>query len=772
MEYHISLQNITGKKIYPLGEDFRGRSSDGTELSFTNYYMEKDGRPFFGVSGEFHFSRMAQDRWEDELVKMKMGGLNVVSTYIFWIHHEEEEGRFDFTGRRDLGRFVRLCWKHGLYVILRVGPFAHGEARNGGLPDWLYGKPFQVRSLNEGFLACVRRLYTQIADQVEGLFFQDGGPIIGVQIDNEYMHSSAPWEMTTGISNEWVFGGDEGDAYMLGLKELAAACGLHPVFYTCTGWGGAAAPDSMLSLWGGYAFRPWIFYSHKGEHPATEEYLYQDFHHNGVVCNYDFHPRYAPEDKPYACCEMGGGMMCSYYYRFQYPYKSVDAMANIKLASGCNFLGYYMYQGGSNPLGRNGLYLNEGQVSRISYDYQAALGEFGQVRESYRRTKNLHYFLAAFGEVFCGLQTVLPVGASFLDPRDVDTLRYAVRTDGKRGFLFVNNYQDHVQTKDRASETVVLALEEEEISFHFGIGAEENAILPFHLDLDGIDLVQATAQPVTRLDRDGKGTFVFFVPKGMKGSFVFEAGAQVENTRTASTQTAYSQGSCHVCPEDLTAEEFTVRKGEKCIRILVVDRTLADNLYPVSGGRLVFTDQALLEDERGIRLETTSPVNLVYCYPAGGLEDRAGVSVADSPAAGILGAYRFSTRAWQSGKGEDLSVEQVGPGRYTVAFPGNLYTGVKDMRLQVTYSGDIGHAFLGNRLVHDNFANGAVWEIGLRDFAGELPEGQMVLYITPLREGSCVNVESAMAGRREEGGTQTAALHQVQLSPVYEIQVS
>ncbi len=204
----------------------------------------------------------------------------------------------------------------------------------------------------------------------------------------------------------------------------------------------------------------------------------------------------------------------------------------------------------------------------------------------------------------------------------------------------------------------------------------------------------------------------------------------------------------------------------------MVDRTLADNLYPVSGGRLVFTDQALLEDKKGIRLETTSPVNLVYCYPAGGLEDRAGVPVADSPAAGILGAYRFSTRAWQSGKGEDLSVEQVGPGRYTVTFPGNLYTGVKDMRLQVTYSGDIGHAFLGNRLVHDNFANGAVWEIGLRDFAGELPEGQMVLYITPLREGSCVNVESAMAGRREEGGTQTAALHQVQLSPVYEIQVS
>jgi len=393
MAYELSLRGLTAKNIYPLGDGFRGRSKDGTELSFTNYYMEKNGKPFFGVSGEFHYSRMSDGRWEDELVKMKMGGINVVSTYVFWIHHEEEEGIFRFDGCRNLRKFVGLCQKHGLYVILRVGPFDHGEARNGGIPDWMYGKPFEVRSLNEGFLNCVRRLYVKLAQQVEGMFFQDNGPIIGVQIDNEYMHSSAPWEITTGISNEWVFGGNEGNDYMLGLKELASECGLLPVFYTCTGWGGAAAPDSMLPLWGGYAFRPWMFYSYKGEHPATEEYVYQDYHNNDFVCTGDFKPAYKPEEKPYSCCEMGGGMMCSYYYRFRYPYKSVDAMANIKMASGCNFLGYYMFQGGSNPLGRHGQFMNEGQVPRISYDYQAALGEFGQVRESYRRLKSVHYFV-------------------------------------------------------------------------------------------------------------------------------------------------------------------------------------------------------------------------------------------------------------------------------------------------------------------------------------------------------------------------------------------
>lgn len=88
---------------------------------------------------------------------------------------------------------------------MRVGPFDHGEVRNGGIPDWMYGKPFEVRSLNEGFLMYTRRLYLQIAHQAEGMFFQDNGPVIGVQIENEYMHASAPWEMTTGLLPDVIF---------------------------------------------------------------------------------------------------------------------------------------------------------------------------------------------------------------------------------------------------------------------------------------------------------------------------------------------------------------------------------------------------------------------------------------------------------------------------------------------------------------------------------------------------------------------------------------
>ncbi len=135
METSLSLKNFRPVPRFSLGPDFADVSPNGDRISFNNYFMEKNGSPFPGISGEFHYSRMDPCRWEDEIIKMRMGGINIVSTYLFWNHIEEEEGTFDFTGRRDLRLFVNLCAKHGLYVILRIGPFDHGEVRNGGLPD-------------------------------------------------------------------------------------------------------------------------------------------------------------------------------------------------------------------------------------------------------------------------------------------------------------------------------------------------------------------------------------------------------------------------------------------------------------------------------------------------------------------------------------------------------------------------------------------------------------------------------------------------------------
>ena len=738
MTHKMDLTGFRSGTPYHLGPDFSGSAPNREKVSFNSFYMEKNGMPFYPVSGEFHYTRMDDRRWEDELIKMRMGGVNVVSTYLFWNHIEEEEGVFDFSGRRDLRRFVELCKKHGLYVILRVGPFDHGEVRNGGLPDWLYGKPFEVRTTNPEFLQYVERLYTKIGEQTQGLFFKDGGPIIAVQLDNEYMHSSAPWEMTTGISGEWVFGGNEGETYILALRELALKCGLTPAFFTGTAWGGATYSERVLPLWGGYAYRPWIFYSHKGEHPATEEYIYQDYHRDGIKCTDDFEPAYQPSERPYACCEMGGGMMCCYYYRFIYPYKSVDALANIKLGSGCNFLGYYMFQGGTNPIGKNGTYLNESQVPKLSYDYQAALGEFGQIRESYSRLKAIHFFTRFFGERIAPKETVLPEGASKISPEDLETLRFAVRTDGKSGFLFINNFQDH-RTMPEKKEQVTIQTAKETYQFDISIASEENAILPFHFDLDGILLHQASAQPVLRTIIHNRITYVFMVPDGMDGKFSFEEEAKVTGSKPL----------------------FTVQKGDKAVDVLVLSREEANRLFILRDGSLILTDAALLEDENSaLRLETVKAENILHCYPPDRLQGKAR-RMADQ---GPFGVYQANTAE----KKIDISCEPTAPCRWKLRIPENALDGVKDVRLQIRYQGDIGMLFLNDVMISDNFCNGDTWEVGLMEHKDKLP-GTMVLKISPIREGANVNVESAMAARNEEVKALIAELQQIKVQPVYEI---
>ena len=121
--------------------------------------------------GEIHFSRLPHEYWEEAILKMKSGGINVISTYVFWSIHEEKEGVFDWSGDRDLRHFLELCKKHNLNVLVRIGPFCHGEIRNGGIPDWIYGRPFEVRSNDEGYLFYAKRLYHNIAEQLKGLYY-------------------------------------------------------------------------------------------------------------------------------------------------------------------------------------------------------------------------------------------------------------------------------------------------------------------------------------------------------------------------------------------------------------------------------------------------------------------------------------------------------------------------------------------------------------------------------------------------------------------------
>ena len=728
MEYvnKIDVHNIKKKSIYLLPEEFSGTSADGHYLDFTNYYMRIDGRPFMAVAGECHYSRVSENQWEETIIKMKMGGINIVSVYVFWIHHEEIEGRFDFTGNKNLRKFIELCKKHGLYVILRIGPFDHGEVRNGGIPDWVLGKPYDIRCASEGFMVQTKLLYEKIGEQVKGLLYKDSGPIIATQLENEYMHSAAPWEIMYGSTDEWIDSIRDED-YIPKLKELARQAGIDTPFYTCTAWGGAFAPtDEVMPLWGGYAYMPWIFLNYEGDHPLTQEYIYRDYHNDKIPSTYNFEPAYRPESMPYACCEMGGGMNVTYNYRFTVDPESVDAMANIKLAGGCNFLGYYMYRGGSNPKGIRSEFMNEGQCPKITYDFQAPIGEFGQVRESYKRLKRIHHFVTNFGQQLAELETVLPDGAGDICPEDTDSLRYAVRSDGRRGFIFINNYQDHTENHDLKDRTIEIKLDDEEIILKsLSLAANENAILPFNMKLyGGIIIKWASVQPLSVIEEEDKVTYFFFTPKGMEPAYVFD------RVDKEGSDFAYSGEQLFENKIIFGTEKNPIDSKTKEVHIVTLTWQQALDFYEYEKDghkQYIITDEDILIENGNI----------------------TAVSVQDV---------------------SEASYRQCGYLKYELDLPpANEMEGLKDMILSVDYLGDVGQAFVNGYLVHDNYCNGTPWEIGLKEIYERFPEsvgGKMVIRIVPLKEGKRVDASSVMAGRMEIAGHKMGELKEISIKEI------
>jgi len=150
-------------------------------------HFELDGKPFQIISGAIHYPRIPREYWRDRLRKAKAMGLNTVETYAFWNVHEPEPGKFDFAGQNDIAEFIREAQQEGLYVILRPGPYVCAEWEFGGFPPWLMKDPqMVVRTAYPGFIEAATRYLQQLALQTAPLQIGNGGPIIAVQVENEY----------------------------------------------------------------------------------------------------------------------------------------------------------------------------------------------------------------------------------------------------------------------------------------------------------------------------------------------------------------------------------------------------------------------------------------------------------------------------------------------------------------------------------------------------------------------------------------------------------
>lgn len=700
-----------------------GKSPSGGTIEVNNLFITRDGKPVVPVMGEFHYSRYPAEQWEQEILKMKAGGVNVIPSYVFWSVHEPEEGQWEWNGNRNLRRFVELCKKHDMDVIVRIGPFGHGEMRSGGIPDWIFAKNLDVRSDDPTYLDYTKKLYNAIANQLEGLYYKDGGPIIACQLDNELQHSAAPWAINypgekvldftsasydkgitkLGVSVQYdaITTADLGNKHMETLYSIAREAGIDVPFFTTTGWGNAAVlPGKAIPVTAGYTYPTWFPDQRKSDFNMMKN----------IWAEPDYSPvRYNSLDYPSASAEMGAGIQIVYDKRPICTPEAAEALMLRCLAGGSNIIGYYMYHGGTTPRMQNGRgdFLSDQPmgVPKMSYDFQAPLGEMGIEAPSFRTLRVIHNFLDDFGDRLAPMQPVMPENVKTMTPENRDDLRYAARMSANgKGFLFLVNTQDHdLDRHDMSGLNVKLNLPgNETIIFGgkkgFTLPKNTSAVLPFNFDMDGALLKWATAQPLMKIDDKGTPHYFFTVHDGMVPEFVFANGPDKT-----------------VIPGFNST--FTVKGSKGKVKVTVLPYADALNAIKLNGKLLITPAMVVPEAGEKVKLLSMGDPDIDYIvYPAKTGFRKQTVSVEPvSP---------------------NLMINKNVPARMEITFTDKAadHPQVNEYFLMVPYTADLAMAFLDNAMILDHFWQGTPWRIALNRYADKMSQGKPLgFYFRALR---------------------------------------
>jgi hypothetical protein len=707
-------------------------------IEVTGGWLTRGGRPWFPVSGEFHYSRYPNGQWEEELLKMKAGGVTAVASYVIWIHHEEAEDRVRFDGDRDLRRFAGLCARHGLDFVPRIGPWSHAEVRNGGLPDWLLDRTRAPRTDDPAYLAPVRTWFTEIARQLRGLERASGGPIVAIQIENE-LHDR-PGHLRT-------------------LKRLAQEAGLSAPLWTSTAWGGVRLPgEDLLPLYGGYPEAFWT--EADGGWPDTcRKHFFFTHERDDEAIGPDLRPARRPgttgavDRVPWITCELGGGMAVAYHRRPRVEAADVGALGLTKIGCGSVWQGYYMFHGGTNPAGEL-TSLQESHATGypndlpvLTYDFQAPLGEYGQLRPSYHELRLQHLLLDGFGHRIAPMRSVLPERTP-TGQHDRDTLRWAVRTDGTSGLLFVTNHQPHEPLPDHPDTAFTvdfpnaspLTLPSTPVTVPSGAFF----CWPLRLDVAGLRLEWATAQPVCTVEADGRTVLVLAATDGIAPELALDADT-VTSVAAPSGDITPIAGRVLVSgvrPGTDALIEVDAAEGTP-VGLPVLDAATARTVYrgrAWGAERLVLCEDGVVFDAfRGdeVRVHSTAAEPSFAVLPApdaalvaagarvrqaadgvftrctieaGPLPDTTATVTsirpggpAPAPVTGVQG--RASVPA---GKDVDAAAAE-----YRVDVPEDLLRDPSGVLLRLRWTGDLARAYVGDALVADQFYSGRVWDIGL-----------------------------------------------------------
>jgi beta-galactosidase len=297
-------------------------------VSFDPKAVTIDGERQLLISGEIHYARSPRELWPQLLDYSKAMGLNCVASYVFWGFHEPQKDVYDFSGQRDLGYYLKLCKERNLFVILRIGPYACAEWNFGGYPPYLRDEPgIILRTYNVPYMNRVEKYFEHLAAEIRPYLATNGGPVIMVQVENEYANVAKRY-------------GEDGQRYLKWVVELASRMGIDVQKITCEG-----GAEGAIECVNGFSIPLERSISHKANKP----------------------------DQPLIWTELYPAWYDT--WGFQHHLRDARNMAfNI-----LNFLGnggtgwnYYMWHGGTN-FGRTSMYLQT-----TSYDFDAPIDEYGR----------------------------------------------------------------------------------------------------------------------------------------------------------------------------------------------------------------------------------------------------------------------------------------------------------------------------------------------------------------------------------------------------------
>jgi hypothetical protein len=787
-------------------DDGFAKTPAGSVLAVNSRYLMRDGKPWLPVMGEFHFTRYPHDKWEEELLKMKAAGVDIVATYVIWIHHEEIKGKFDWTGQRDLRAFAQLCARHGMYLEPRIGPWAHAEVRNGGLPDWVVQQG-PTRSNDPVYLAAVRDWYAEIGRQLDGLMWKNGGPVVAIQLENEYS----------------ARGPGAGEEHILKLKQMAVASGLDVPLYFVTGWDNAVIPArAVIPVYGGgYPDAPWDNSLNKLPPPEVYAFRFESrvSANMGAMGNAGAgDPQAVPFDAlPYFTAEIGGGIEDTYHRRPVIHPDDIAAMFPVMLGSGVNLYGTYMFQGGENPDGKLTT-LQESQATGYpndlpikSYDFQAPLGEFGDERLSFRRMKVFQYFLNDFGADLAPMMVHAP-SALPKSTADLTVPRAAVRSKGDSGFIFLNNYVRGYAMPAWPAAQFQIRLPQGTLQVPrqpIAIPSGAYFIWPLNLRVGGVTIRYSTAQVFTRLDAGGQNESVpviyFEAMKGIPVEFALDSDS-VRSLRTSSGQVSREADTTYVSgvqPGIDSSLDLVALDGRK-VRLVVLSTEEAENAWKVriqGADHLLVTAQDFFADPASARqniwlrsignprfnfsitpplaapLASTLPLTVQSAGP--GVARYAAQAPASQPKfkgtqtriAGVAPPVKLGPPpAWRS-NGVAMAPSEgdlAQAAKWSIQLQPGAADGLSELYLETKYVGDVARLYRGSQLLTDNFFNGRPWCIGLRRFLDPQGATNFDLSVLPLRRDAPVYFETPKPLDFPSHG-QSVGVDSMRLIPEYQL---